>query len=134
MKLKGIILKLHQYQQLGGSTSELGGGHPAHKESPAFQMLAQKSTLRSNNPCLSPPQLLKLMAALAEVLAWTRGREKLASLDWNPAACTLRAKACLRDVALSKTGGSQGLRGWQECLCKHTVLLRTECPQHLERK
>lgn len=81
---------------------------------------SQKPTLRSGAlPEFSP-------ALGGSSLDWGRGEACKPALDsWNRAhcrseACTLRAKACLRDVALSKTGRNQGLSGAGRSTCART--------------
>lgn len=81
---------------------------------------SQKPTLRSSAlPEFSP-------ALGGSSLDWGRGEACKPALDsWNRAhcrseACTLRAKACLRDVALSKTGRNQGLSGAGRSTCART--------------
>lgn len=109
---------------------------PTYEESPAFQGLVPEAHTEEQQPMPDPLQLL-------EVPGWTGGREMLASLRWNPGTeCTVGEQGMhSKSKGLPKGYGTfqdrqelRPKRRWQECLCKHMVLLRTECPQLLERK
>lgn len=92
-------------------------------------MLATEACATGQQPC-PDPQLLELMAARAEVPAGSGGRE-----SWKPAVCTLRVKGLPRGYSAfqdRREPKPERLAG--VFVQAHTVLLRTECPQHLERK